>query len=503
MNKNEVKYGALLSYIIIICNALYGLVIAPYLLSTVGTSEYGVYKTIGALTSSISVLELGIGGTMQRYVAKFNALKEKEKCFNFSAMGLLQAVVLSFAMMIVGIVMYFALDSIYSNTFSVSEMNRAKQIMVVQIIYVMLHIFENLLFGIISGYNRFIFINSIKITALIFKVLLYFIVLPIYKNSLTVVVISLVIEITTILIEIIYLKKVLKHRIHLYFWDIPLFKESFLYTILLFVQSIIIQFNGNIDNIVIGAVIGTSAVTVYSFAIQIFNMYETCATSISGVVLPTVTEQVYSGATTSELEKTVEKFGRIQWIFLGAVLTGFICCGKEFFILWLGSEYLDCWYLALILMIPVSFPLIVNVCLAILKAKNMLKFRTLSLAYSAVVNALFTIIGTHIWGYWAAAIGTAMYTIIGSIISLNIYYKVKLGINILKLYAKIMGKTTLCLVCAGAVCLVLNNYLYGSWFALCAKICVFLLIYAVLIFTFALNDSEKQIFKFRKNRGEK
>ena len=63
MAKSEVKYGALLSYVLIIINSLYGLVITPYILSTIGESEYGVYKTIGALTASISVLELGIGGT--------------------------------------------------------------------------------------------------------------------------------------------------------------------------------------------------------------------------------------------------------------------------------------------------------------------------------------------------------------------------------------------------------------------------------------------------------
>lgn len=60
--------------------------------------------------------------------------------------------------------------------------------------------------------------------------------------------------------------------------------------------------------------------------------------------------------------------------------------------------------------------------------------------------------------YWAAAAGTAVATVIGSIISLNIYYQVKLKINVFKLYLKILHGTMLCI---GAACVagLLLNYL--------------------------------------------
>ena len=499
MAKNEVKYGAILSYALIFINTIYGLIITPYILSTIGTSEYGVYKTIGSMTASLSVLELGIGGTMQRYIAKFNALGQKKEASNFSAMGLMQAAVLGVVMLGVGICLFFSIEGVYSSTFSSFELKRAKQIFVFQLLYVVFHIFENVLFGVISGYNKFIFTNSVKFCTIIIKVILYFIVLPIFKNSLTIVIISFLLEIFIILFELIFIKFSLKHKIHFYNWDGALFKESFLYTLLLFIQSIIIQFNGNIDNIVIGAVIGTSAVTVYSFAIQVYNMYTMCATSVSNVVLPTITKQIYSGANSHELGKTIEKFGRVQWMFLGAALIGFLCCGKEFFGLWLGNGFNDCWYLAIILMVPSTFPLIVNVCLAILKVKNLLKFRTVSMLYSVIINVIFTVIGTRFWGYWAAAIGTALYTVVGSIISMNIYYQKKLGINIFKLYLRISGKITPCLLISAVPCLILNRFIYGSWFSLIIKITVYVIVYGVLLITVALNKNEKQAFCIKRS----
>lgn len=498
MAKNEVKWGALLSYALIALNSVYGLVIMPFVLGAIGESEYGVYKTIGSMTATISVMELGLGGTMQKYIAQYLAQNEEKKAYNYSAMCIIQAVVMSLAMAIVGICLFFTLDPVYGNTFSAHEMFRAKQIYIVLICYVVFHIFENVLFGIISGYNRFIFTNSVKLTTLVSKIIIYLIILPIFKNSLAIVLTMLILEFVIIAAECAYIKLVIKHKIKLYSWDKAVFKETFLYTILLFVQSIIIQFNGNVDNMVIGAVIGTSAVTVYSFAIQIFGMYEQCATSVSSVILPSVTKVIYSGAGPKELENLVVKYGRAQWAVLGVALGGFICLGKEFFFLWLGQGFDDCYYLALILMVPVTFPLIVNTCLAILKAKNLLFFRTVALAYSAVFNVIFTIIGTRIWGFYAAAMGTALSTIISGVLSLNIYYRMKLKMNMFKIYLRILHKIIVCIAVPTVICSVVNSYFSGTWFAFVSKATVFVLIYGVLMLLFGLNENEKPKILRRK-----
>ena len=160
MGKSQVKVGALLSYLLIAVNSFYGLVIAPYVLGTIGSSEYGVYKTIASMTASVSVLEFGLSGTLQRYLAKYRALKDEKSGYNFSAMCMLQALVLSLVMGVVGVVLYFMLEPMYGASFSAAELHRAKQIFIVLILYVMLHLFENVFFGIITGYNRFIFSNS-------------------------------------------------------------------------------------------------------------------------------------------------------------------------------------------------------------------------------------------------------------------------------------------------------------------------------------------------------
>lgn len=504
MARNEVKYGALLSYILIFANTIYGFIVTPYVLSQLGNSEYGVYKTIGSMVATVSVLEMGIGATMQRYIAKFNAQKQKGAAENFSAMGLLQALVLAFLSVCVGLVLYTTLEHSFPK-FTPAEMHRAKQIFLMMLAQIALHMFENFFFGVISGYNKFTFSNTMKLCSLAIRIALYYVVLPIFPNALTIVGITISLEALLIVISIIYLRFSIGHRIRLQKWDRPLFKESFTYTLLLFCQSMIIQFNGNVDSWVIGSVMGTASVTIYSFALQLFNMYEQCATSISGVLLPTVTKHLTNGADTGDMENLVVKYGRLQWMFLGAALFGCFVCGEEFFHLWLGKRLgektADCWKLTLILMVPVTLPLITNTCLTILKAKNMMRFRTISLAYSVVINIILTYFGTLCFGYWAAAAGTAAATIIGSIVSMNIYYRKKLGLNMLRIYGQIFKGTTLCLLAAALSLLMLNQVLYGSWLSLSLKVMLFICVYAAGLFLYGFRPQERS--QFLRKKGSK
>lgn len=497
----NLKYGAILSYISIFFSMMYGFFITPFILKVLGQSEYGVYKSIAAMTSSIGILEFGIGRTIQKYIAQFLAEDKKEECYNFSAMGLIQAIFLSVIVLIVGGIAFLSIDNIYAMSFNDKEILKAQQLFILLVLSLVIQILHNVIHGVITGYNRFIFANLIDIVSLLIRSFLIFVLLPIYKNAVLLVSISILVQIATLIMYCLYVRLKLKHTIKLYKWDNLLFKESFLYTVLLFAQSIIMQLNGNIDNIIIGAVVGTSAVAIYSFAIQIFVMYEQFATSVSSVALPMVTQKIYSGATTEDLEEIVVKFGRVQWMMLGGALFGFVCLGKEFFAVWLGNSFNDCWFLCLILMIPVTFPLIVNICLTILKARNLLKFRTISMACSAIFNALFTIIGTKYWGYWGAAIGTAMSTIIGSIISMNIYYWIKLKMNVLKLYLKILERITLCLIITSVVMIALNKFVYGSWTSFIVKTIIFVMIYGILLLVFGMNEYEKNVLFKRRNKA--
>lgn len=492
MKNKQVKFGAIISYVLIVLNATYGLFLTPYIIGQIGETSYGVYKTISAFTSSLMVLDLGLGGTMMRYIAKYRADKQDEKISNFICMGGIQAGVICAVVSAVTVVLYSFLDVIYKNGLTADELVTAKQLYVFLAVGIIVHIIENLFNGIISGYNRFIFANGVKVVRLLVRMLAIILFLGFFKKALVLVIIDLVCTVLFIFVEVAYMLFALKIKIYFTHWENKIFVESLKYTMLLFFSSIVDQVNSNISNVAIGAILNSVAVTVYSMAVLIFGVYQHMSTAISGVMLPTITNSLKDDDEhyTNTLN-IVADMGRIQFMLLGAALVGFITLGKPFVEMWLGPNYNDVYYLVLILLGPALLELCINVCLSILRAKNMLGFRTAAITASTVLNLVITIGAMPYIGIYSAAVGTACSFFFGSVVVMGLYYYKKFRINILKLYGKIFNKIWICLVLSGVVCFVVSLVFNTATAKFISGFCAFCATYAVTLLLFGLNEKER------------
>lgn len=500
MVSKQIKVGVAFSYILIILNTVYGLFITPYMIGQLGASEYGVYKTISSLSSSMMVLDLGIGSTVMRFVAKYRATKDEKRIPNFVAMSLIQAAILSGVIFIIGAVVFFLIKPMYSATFSLAELKKAQILFCILLLNMVLHVFENVINGVITGSNKFQFGNGIKILRLILRTVLIITLLAFCSNSIALVLIDLSMTIGTILAEMLYVIKILDIKPKYSHWDRALFFESGKYTMLMFLTSIAAQMNNNLDNVIIGAISGPELVTVYSMGLIIFGMYENLSTSVSGVMLPTVTNLLEEENSDVKIQRLIVKVGRIQFLLLGAVVVGFACVGKDFIDAWLGAGYEDVYAITLILMVPSLFELCVNVCLSVLRARNKLVFRTCILFASTLLNAIVTVLAVKYWFYIGAAFGTAASFIIGSLIVMNLYYYKEMHLHMLKIYREITKGIWLCLAIAGGVLFLVSRRLSGGWGALIVNIIIFCIIYGAMLIAFGLSAEEKNTIPFIKKR---
>lgn len=499
MKHSQVKWGAVLAYILIAGNALYGLLISPYILGRLGSDEYGVYKTIAALTNALMVLDLGMGGTVMRYIAKYQASQQAEKISNFVAMSLVQAAVLAAAVGLVGVLIWHGIPGAYAATFTQEQVEQAQLLFSILIVIMMLHMFSNVINGVITGSNRFMFGNGVRLARLAFRIVMVLVMLSVCRSAVVLVLIDLASTVLFLVMECLYVRYRLKIRIRLYFWDKAVFLESGKYTILMFLTSIAAQINGNVDNVLIGVMSGPTFVTVYSFGLLIFGMFEQLSTSVSSVMLPTVTRLIEREEGMSAVVDLVVQAGRIQFMLLGAALAGFACIGRDFIRLWLGTGFDDVYIITLILMTPALFELCVNVCLSILRAKNMLTFRTLTLFGSTILNVIVTVIAIRCWSYIGAALGTAASFIVGSLLIMNVYYVRRLGLPMLRIYARIFRGTWLCLLCAGSGLFLFSRFVHGTWPALILGVVVFVLLYGATLLLFGFTEKEKRHFRLRRS----
>ena len=68
--KNQLKIGILLSYVNLGIGNLIPIFYTPVMLDLLGQAEYGLYKLSSSVTSYLSLISLGIGSAVSRYLIK-------------------------------------------------------------------------------------------------------------------------------------------------------------------------------------------------------------------------------------------------------------------------------------------------------------------------------------------------------------------------------------------------------------------------------------------------
>jgi O-antigen/teichoic acid export membrane protein len=104
---SQLKKGALLSYVTIILTNGVGLLLTPFMIRTLGDSEYGLYMLVGAIISYISVLDFGLTNTIVRYIARYRATQDRPGEENFLATTMILYGVISALVALAGIAICF------------------------------------------------------------------------------------------------------------------------------------------------------------------------------------------------------------------------------------------------------------------------------------------------------------------------------------------------------------------------------------------------------------
>lgn len=195
----------------------------------------------------------------------------------------------------------------------------------------------------------------------------------------------------------------------------------------------------------------------------------------------------------SKLTKLFTKVGRIQFIILVLVLTGFVFLGKTFIRLWAGNSYISAYWVTILLIVPVTVPLIQNLGMEIQRAKNMHKARSVVYLFIAIANIFISIPLIKIMGAIGAALGTTISLFAGNIIFMNWYYYKRIGLDIIFFWKQILSLIPAMVIpcIVGSIIMNLSNDI--SMVSLIIYVIIYSIIYFVSMFLIGMNDEEKQL----------
>lgn len=438
---NQRKAGAILNYVSIIINMIVGLIYTPYLLSKLGQSEYGLYSLAASVIAYLTIFDLGFGNAIIRYSAKFKAEGSKEKIENMLGMFLVIYSLISVVVVCIGLILIFNAEPLFGTNMTSTEVEELKILIILLIVNLAFTFPMTIWTSVVTAYERFIFLKSLAISCSIANPLVMVIVLLLGYKAIALVIVTSIFNILTLLIHAWYSKHYLKVNLRFNHFDKSFMKEISIYSFWVFLASLTDQFYWSSGQFILGIVQGTAVVAIFAVALQLKNMYYTFSLAISNVFLPRVTEMITKGVSDKEISELFIRTGRIQFLVISFILSEFLILGQPFICLWAGEEYREAYYVALLLFVSTSIPLIQNLASTILMARNQLKGRSIIVLVVSFVSLLISIPVSQQYGAMGCALTISTAIVVGYGFVLNYYYRERVNLDTIKFWKQIAKMT--------------------------------------------------------------
>ena len=490
---SQLKIGAILSYGNIILTNVMGLLLTPFIIRSLGNSEYGLYTLIGSLIAYLSLMDLGIANTVVRYVAKYRAEKDKEGEHNFLGTTLLIYLFISAILVIAGILVYFNLGQIFKKSLTLEELDKARVMFVILLFNLSIALPGSMLTAICNAYERFIFPRVLTAIRYLVRVAVVFTVLGIGGKAISLVIIDTVLSILIISSTLIFVFRKLPVKFRFNQVNKPMISSIFSYSVWIFVLAITSQFQWQGGQLMLGIISNTTEVAIYGVGIMLGTYYGAFSSAIAGVFLPKATFMVVNNAAPSELTDMMIRIGRLSLFVLLFILGGFFLFGQQFILLWVGAVYIKSWAISLTIMVVYTIPLVQSFGNSLLEANKKVSFK-------AVTYLIFITAGT-LSGYFLHSYFGSLGMVIGvstgwaiSIVILNIYYQRVLKLEMTRFFSKLFQKMIFLFALVVAIGWFLNYWLLSGWVGLLIHIILYSCIYLPIMFRFGLSADERLLF---------
>lgn len=493
MAVNQIKAGAVLNYIIIGLNTLTGLLYTPYMLRCLGQNDYGLYSLVASVIAYLTILDFGFGNAIIRYTARFRAQGKKQEQWEMFGMFIIIYSLIGLLAFSGGLALYYNVDILFDRTMTPSDLSQAQTMMLLLTLNLAFTFPLSIFGSIISAYENFVFQRCVNIIRILLSTLVMVALLSVGFKAIALVVVQTSFNFLTLLINFIYTKRVLHIKIVFGRFNIPFLKEIAIYSFWIFLNAIMDKIYWGTGQFVLGSISGTVAVAIFSVAILLENMYMTFSTAICNVLLPKITAMVTSNAAYKSISNLFIRTGRIQCLVLSLILSGFIIFGQGFIEIWAGKDYSESYIITLIFFIALFIPLIQNTGIAILQARNQMKFRSLLYLVISLTSLGAQIVLAKYYGPIGCAIAIATALIIGQVIIMNIYYSKKQHIEISEFWRNIISMM-ICPAILIAIGLLSRTYFdYSNPIILCGGIISFIIIYIPCIWKWSMNEYEHDL----------
>jgi O-antigen/teichoic acid export membrane protein len=241
MKVNQLKAGALLSYVSMGIGYLIMLIYTPIMLRILGQSEYGLYTLVESVVSYLGILNFGFGSAYIRYFFKYKVNEDMEKIAKLNGMFLILFSSIGVLSLLLGLGIWFNANMIFGSKLTVSEYLIVKKLLAIMVINVAISFPEIVFNSYVIAHEKFIFQRLLRMLKVILNPFLVILILYLGFGSIGMAVVITIINIIAAIINVLFCFNKLEMKFRFRSLDLRLMKEitvfsSYIFYILLWIK---------------------------------------------------------------------------------------------------------------------------------------------------------------------------------------------------------------------------------------------------------------------------
>jgi O-antigen/teichoic acid export membrane protein len=391
-------------YLAIALDALIGLMLLPFNVRHLGQSAYGLWMLTASMTTYFSVLDLGFGGSIVKFIAYYRAKRD--------ARGLNEIASTLFGIFtVVGCVAYTVFLLLAFNIRHVVNITpdqnaTARALMLVIGVYVSLGFPFSIFGGVINGFQRYDLNNIVGIASSVVVAIANVTMLLAGCTLVQLVTVTTGIRILTYFVyrlNAYHVFPLLRIRPSLFLWSRV--RELTSFSVYVSIIDWANKLNYSIDAVVIGAFLSPAAVAIWTVPQRLAEMVQRLTNQLNGVLFPVVVDSD-AGDKPERLRAIFIQGTRLSLVSVVPLASSLVLLAAPLIHAWVGPKFEESILVAQILILVSAVRVGNSTATTVLKGAGQHRLLAFSNAGAALSNVALSLLWIRHYGLLGQAFGT-------------------------------------------------------------------------------------------------
>lgn len=488
MSSKQVTLGAIISYLAIAINIISGLLFTPWMIRSIGKENFGLY-TLAISVITLFVFDFGLSSAVTRFIARYLAQGRQDKANNCLGLVYRLYIIIDIILFIVLLIVFFFIPYIYQEL-TPDEIEKFKVVYSMAAFYTIVSLPFIPVNGILTAHECFI---QLKVCDILHKLIIVgtmTVCLLLDYGLYALVLVNALSGILIIFIKLWCIRRYTKQKISWNYFNIKELKELASYsgwvTVIALSQRCIFSLAPSI----LGILSGSTSIAIFGIAMTIEGYTYTFANALNGMFLPRVSRIVNDHG---DILPLMIQIGRIQIFIVGLIVGGVICLGQDFICLWVGNEFRDSYLCSVLIVLPSFLHLPQMIGSETIYAKNKVKKLAVVYIYMALSNLVGAVLLVRPFGAFGICLSVCIAYFVRTVGMDVIFYR-DLKLDILLFFKESFLKISIPFALTILSGIFMAHFISDlAWSVFIIKCALYVLIYVMIMYLFAINKREKDL----------